>query len=117
MVRGKTKKRVVQVSVLPSEPLDGSGKVCIHLFVRDEGGPFTEPYVLHENKAALDEGRKEVVARPTRGRLACDPKRMVEPVTRNGVITITMRTDSPQAVTCPKCIASPFYKSMTEEAT
>lgn len=96
----KRPERVVNVNVLPGEPLDGSGKVSIHLFVPDERGPFVEPHVLH-----LGEDRK-VVAKATRGRLACDPKRLVAPVTKQGVTTVTPRTDDPRAVTCAKCLAS-----------
>lgn len=103
-------KRIINVKVLPGEPLDGSGKVCIHLFVQDERGPFVEPSALH--MAEGENGQKQLVARPTRGRLACDPKRTVAPVTRGGVTTVTMRTDDPRAATCPKCIASKDYAVM-----
>lgn len=103
-------KRIVNINVVPGDPVDGSGRVCIHLFVQDEHGPFVEPHALHP---AMDEHgqpiKQQVVARPTRGRLACDPKRKVAPVTRNGVTTVTPRTDDARAVTCPKCIASRFY--------
>ncbi len=103
-------KRIVSVNVVPGDPVDGSGRVCIHLFVQDERGPFVEPHVLHP---ALDEAgqpiKQQVVARPTRGRLACDSRRKVAPVTRSGVTTITSRTDNPNAVTCPKCQASTEY--------
>lgn len=100
-------KRIINVNVLPGEPLDGSGRVCIHMFVKDERGPFTEPLVIHiENN--------QPVAKPTRGRLACDPNRLVAPVMRNGVTTVTMRTDDARAVTCPKCQKSTDYVSAME---
>lgn len=102
-------KRIVRMSVLKGEPLDGSGRVCIHLFVRDEAGRFTEPHVLHE---ILKDGvpvKQMVGAGPARGRLACDPNRDPAPVTNNGVTVVTMRTDDPQAVTCLHCIASADY--------
>lgn len=109
-------KRVVAMTVCPGEPTDGSGKVCIHLFVPDPAGPFVEPHVLHP---AVDELgnyiKQQFVAQPTRGRLACDPRRTVAPVTRRGVTTVTSRTDNPRATTCLKCIASAAYKAAMEK--
>lgn len=104
-------KRVIGMKVLPGEPLDGTGRVCIHLVVQDENGPFVEPHMLHIDDVEDDHGHpiKQLVSRPTRGRLACDPKRMVAPVTRNGVTTVTVRTDDPRAATCPKCLGSEDY--------
>lgn len=105
------RNRTINMSVLPGEPLDGSGRVCIHLFVQDERGPFVEPHVLHmeETEIGDDHRKKQLVAKATRGRLACDPKRTVALVKRQGDITVTMRTDDPRAVTCPKCKASGDY--------
>ena len=40
-------RRKICVRVNPGEATDGSGQVCIHLFVQDETGPFVEPHVLH----------------------------------------------------------------------
>ena len=109
-------KRVVHTKVLPGEPVDGSGRVCIHLFVRDARGPFVEPHVLHP---VLDEDgnpiKQRVEARPTRGRLACDPKRQVAPVIRGGTTLVTPRTDDPRGVTCPRCIASRDYADMISQ--
>ena len=93
------------MSVLPGEPLDGSGRVCVHLFVQDEKGLITEPHVLHHTPSG-------VVAKPTKGRIACDSRLKVKPVTIKGVTKITFRSDDPRAVTCPGCISSEFYKSM-----
>lgn len=101
------KRPIINLNVNPGEPLDGTGKVCIHLFVQDERGPFTEPHVLHQDK---ETGR--VVAKPTRGRLACDRRRGVAPVTQRGITSITMRTDDPRATTCLKCIASKDFAEM-----
>lgn len=104
-------KRVVDIKVVKGEPTDGTGLVCIHLFVQDETGLIVEPHVLHMRDIKDRQGRvnKGLVAEPTRGRLACDPNRLVEPVTHNRVTTITMRTDDPRAVTCPKCCSSVDY--------
>jgi len=98
-------RRFICLKVLSGERLDGTGRVCIHLFVQDEGGSFTEPHVLHPDG-------KRVSAKPTRGRLACDSSRNVAPVTHGSTTTITMRTDDPQAVTCLKCLASEDYASL-----
>ena len=105
-------KRIVQMNVLPGEPLDGSGRVCIHLFVQDVRGPFVEPHVLHPVMRDGEAVNGQLEARPTRGRLACDPKRKVVPVTRNGVTTVTLRSDRPETVTCPKCMVSKEYIAM-----
>lgn len=104
-------KRIIKMSVLPGEPTDGTGRICIHLFVQDAAGPFVEPHVLHPVVRNGEVVKQEVEARPTRGRLACDPKRNVAPVTRGNVTTITHRSDDPRAVTCPACKATEAYKT------
>ena len=113
----KRVKRVVIVSVLPGEPTDGSGRVCTHLFVRDEKGLFVEGHVL---RPAKDKNgnliRGKLTASPARGRLACDPKRCFYPTTRNGVTTVTHRSDDPRAVNCPKCLASEGYAAITKNS-
>ena len=101
-------KRIISVGVLPGEPTDGSGIVCIHLFVQDDKGPFTEPHVLQPGPSK----DQKVVAKRIRGRLACDPKKLVAPTTRGGITKVTMRTDDPRAVTCPKCKNSPDYERL-----
>lgn len=107
-------KRCINMKVLPGEPLDGSGRVCIHLFVPDESGPFVEPHALHPVVRNGEVVKQQLEAKPTRGRLACDPKRTVAPVMRAGVTTVTTRTDDPRAATCLKCIASPHYIKVME---
>ena len=100
------------LNVVPGEPLDGTGRVCIHLFVRDDRGVIVEPHVLHP---AVEDGKvvkQKYVAKPTRGRLACDLNRKVAPVVKNGKTVITPRSDDPRAVTCPKCIESAEYADM-----
>jgi hypothetical protein len=106
-------RRVVNLSVLRGEPTDGSGRVCVHLFVVDEAGPFIEPHVLHP--VIGEDGqpiKQQLSAKPTRGRLACDKKRKVAPVVRAGVTTVTLRSDDPRAVSCPRCKASPEYAAI-----
>ena len=111
-----SKQRAIGLKVLSGEPTDGGGRVCIHLFIQDERGPFVEPHAL---RPALDEHgmpiKQRLVSGPARGRLACDPKRSPAPVTRKGVIDVTPRTDDPRAVTCLKCEASKEYLEMMEK--
>lgn len=115
-------KRIINISVLPGEPTDGSGRVCIHLFVQGEGpATYTEPHVLHP---AVDEHgqpvRGQLEARPTRGRLACGtPPTASRPPAgspRGGSIRVVHRTDDPRAVTCPRCKATEAYKEMMARA-
>lgn len=110
-----SKRRIISLNVNPGQPTDGGGVVCIHLFVPDENGPFVEPQGLHEGPGETEAERKQLIAKPTRGRLACNPKRSAVPVTRNGVTTITPRTDDPRAVTCPRCLASQLYVEAMEQ--
>ena len=109
-------RKVVNMKVLPGEPLDGTGRVCIHLFVQDELGRFVEPHALHPVFEDGVQVKQKVDARPTRGRLACDPNRDPAPKTRGNITTVTPRTDDPQAVTCLKCRASEDYKAMSSRS-
>ena len=102
----KRVRRVIDVKVLPGEPLDGSGRVSIHLFVKDEQGKFIEPHMLHPVYKDGVLVKQQLEARATRGRLACNSKRDPAPTTKGRVTTVTPRTDDPRAVTCPKCLAS-----------
>jgi hypothetical protein len=102
-------KRVVDIRVLPGEPTDGSGRVCVHLFVQDERGLIVEPHALHPVFKDGEQVKQKVQAKPTHGRLACDPKRGVAPITHRGLTLVTPRTDDPRAVTCVKCKASTDY--------
>lgn len=108
----RKQKRVVAIKVIPGEPTDGSGRICIHLFVQHRDGAFTEPHCIHpvfENGVQV---KQQVTCGPARGRLACNHKYDPAPVVRNGVITVTHRTDDPNAVTCPKCRASKDYADL-----
>lgn len=109
-------KRKFNLSVLPGQPLDGTGKVCVHLFVQDSAGINVEPCVLDMEYVDDEHGQpvKQLVAKQARGRLACDLKKQTRPVTRGGITFVTMRTSDPRAVTCPKCLNSEDYKQATE---
>lgn len=109
------KKHIISIKMLPGEPLDGSGRACIHLFVQDEQGCFTEPHVV---KPMLIDGvqvKQQTTCEPARGRLACDPNRNPAPVVVNGVTIITHRTDDPRAATCPRCLVSQDYANMMKK--
>lgn len=109
------KKRVIDIKVLPGQPTDGSGQACIHLFVPDPNGPFTEPRVRQmrvKPGTTGDEITGEVITAPMRGRLACDRKRTVKPVVKNNITSVTLRTDDPRATTCPWCKQSEDYKRL-----
>lgn len=107
-----TAKRIIKMSVLPGEKTDGTGRMCIHLWVNDPEGLFIEPHVLHP---ILDEEGKptgQLGAKPTRGRLACDRKRNPAAITKGDTTIVTMRSDDARAVTCTKCMASDDYKRL-----
>lgn len=109
-------KRVITMKVLPGEPTDGSGRVCIHLFVQNASGPFIEPHVLHPTIGEDGQPiKQQVQVKSARGRLACDPKRTVALATHGNVITVTSRTDNPRAVTCIRCKASDTYAAIMKQ--
>lgn len=110
-------KRKINLMVLPGEPLDGSGRTCIHLFVQDEAGGSVEKHALHPVFKDGVQVKQQVTAGPARGGLACNIKRSISPVAVGGVTTITQRTDDPRAVTCLKCKASKVYAEMMEKIT
>ena len=104
----KRTKRILDIKVLPGQPTDGSGVVCIHLVVPDSSGPFTEPQFAQIDKVKQAHGQTVLTTGPMTCRLACDKtkKRQVAPKTANGVTAVTMRTGDPRAATCPACLAS-----------
>lgn len=106
----KKRRRIVDIKMLPGQPTDGSGKVCIHLFVPDGTGPIVERSVTQLVSAPQGEGGgRRLSVGSAKGHIACDRKRLVAPRERGGVVSVTMRTIEPGAVTCPACIASKDY--------
>ena len=107
------KRRNVNVKLLANEPTDGTGRVCIHLVVKDEvNGTFVEPHVLHPVfDAEGNQVKQKLEARPTRVRLACTDKPATTKLIGN-VHHVTFRSDDPRGVTCPKCMASTVYAEM-----
>src|SRR4051812_9848354 len=95
----KKRRRIVDIKVLPGQPTDGSGKVCVHLFVPDGSGPIVERSVTQLVSVPQEEGGgKRLSVGQARGHLACDRKRLVATVERRGVVSVTMRTIEPGAV-------------------
>ena len=103
----------INLKVLKGEPLDGSGKLCIHfLFETPDGLIDTSgevPPGLEENPFA------KIVLNlhgPRKWRLSCRPEQnTINPQVRNGVRYICLTSNEPLAVTCPDCLQS---KDMTE---
>lgn len=108
-------KRKINMKVLAGEPLDGSGRVCIHLFVQDKRGSFVEPNAIMPVFRDGVQVKQEVTTGDARGRLACDAKRNPRPTTHNRYTIVTSRTDDPRAVTCPKCLASKECKDIIDK--
>jgi hypothetical protein len=108
--------RTVELKVLPGQPLDETGKICIHLAVLDPNGPYTEHNVLLQ---VMDEAGNPVKGKfyfgPARARIACNPRLNPTPRVRNGVTLVTMRTNDPRAATCPKCLATDDYTKIMEQ--
>ena len=102
---------------LPGEPLDGTGRISIHLFVVDPSGKVVENYVvLPAYDGDGNQVKQHTTCGPARGRIACDPKiANVQPVTKGNVTTVFHRTTDPRAVSCPKCKSSDDYKQMMAE--
>ena len=106
-------KRVIVQRVLPGQPTDGSGSLCVHLLVRDAASRFEEPHVLH--RVVGHDGKPvkgQLTAKPTRMRLACDRRRDFRPKVVNWVTHVTHRTEEVSAVNCPKCMATREYRIM-----
>lgn len=111
------KRRIVNLKVLPGQPTNGTGRICVHLFIQDEAGTFVEPCAIHPVFKDGVQVKQMVSVGPTRGRLACDPRRSVAPFVRGGVTIVTVRTDDPRSVSCPKCLASAGYAAAMAKLT
>lgn len=111
------RKRVLNISVVPGQKKElvesGGAQLCIHLVVQHTNGPFHEPCILQIDKVAQALGKQALFSGPRACRLACDHKRQVAAkrkiVGDSEVVTVTLRTDDPRAVTCPNCKASEDY--------
>lgn len=107
----RIKKRTINIPILKGQPTDGSGIICIHLLVRDPNGPFTENKVYHQApNQESNTRRKKLIRKPTKCRIACDPKKLVVPIIKNGVTFLTFRSEDPRATTCTKCKKSKDFE-------
>jgi hypothetical protein len=106
--------RIAVLKLLP----DGSKRVRIHYFVRDEVGPITD------SGGQVNEALREVTKASSTGYIACSPRQQsVLPQKKGGEYFLTPHSDDPRAVTCPECMETEEYKTMmatydeiTEEA-
>lgn len=98
----------VNLKLLPGEPTDGSGRVCIHYFHECADG-----LISFKGHAQLRRALK--LSEEVRGTIACRPQQnSVQPQTRNGVVYICAYSSELEAVTCPECLASPLAKTQGE---
>lgn len=88
---------------------DGSGRVRIHYFVRDEAGPIRTPAGVIALTAM-----GPMSAGGTKGYIACQPKQESLDVKKDGIIYPTPHSDDVRAVTCPECQATAEYKKMAD---
>jgi hypothetical protein len=85
---------------------DGTGRVCIHYFVRDASGPIVTP--KGEGQLANIGG--------TKGYIACNRQQnTVGTQIRNGEHMMCVNSDDPRAVTCPDCLATDEAKRQLTE--
>ena len=75
---------------------DGSGRLCIHYFVRADNGAI---------QTAIDPGNKIPWLRGgTKGYIACNPQQNAV-LKQDGMETfVCLRTDDIRAATCPACL-------------
>ena len=88
---------------------DGSGRICVHWFVRDTDGPITTP--RGEQMTASGMWRKGGV----KGRIACNPtQNTIVPQERGMETLLCCHTDDVRAATCPDCLATDEAKAMLQ---
>ncbi len=89
---------------------DGSGRVCIHYFVRDPAGP------IETKTIPIMTGRGPVALGGAKGYIACNKAATsIAPQIKQGMIHPFCHTDDARAATCPECKKSGAYKTMMEE--
>ena len=98
----------INLKLLAGEPVDGSGRLCIHFLVQDDVGKIETPGTL---TPALKENPFAPVVLELKGprkwRIACRPEQnSVQPQVRNGVRYVCLYSNDPLAVTCPGCLES-----------
>jgi hypothetical protein len=89
---------------------DGTGRVCIHWFIRDPQGPIETPGRIHPTSVG------PMSFGGARGRIACHPEQNTVSPQTNGIETrLCMHTDDARAATCLECCATPEYIAKMEE--
>lgn len=84
---------------------DGTGRVCIHLFVHSATGPATTPAGVNGFKF---EG--------ARGYIACNPTQSkVTPLVRGNEHLLCTHSDDARAVSCPKCQETAEFRQQMDE--
>lgn len=90
----------VVIKLLP----DGSGRVRIHWFCRDDKGP------IRTAEAVTMSALGPVRLGGATGRIACQPQRKSVAPEVNGLVTTPcVHSDDARAVTCPECMKTPEY--------
>jgi hypothetical protein len=96
--------RHVGIRMLP----DGSGRVRIHWFVKDE----VRRSIQTPSRTALTE-RGSIVLGGATGYIACDPARKdVYPRAVRGIVELFCHSDDPRAATCPECCATEEFREV-----
>lgn len=97
--------RIVNIRLLG----DGSGRVCVHWFIRDEIGPIRTPGTAH--MTALG----PIPFGGVVGRIACNPDQNTVTTQQNGMEFFPCcHSDDVRAATCPKCLETSEAKAMIE---
>jgi hypothetical protein len=97
--------RTVNVKMLR----DGTGRVCIHWFIRGDGPISTAVNVVPSVLGMITIGG-------VKGWIACNREQnTVSPQVQNGETFLCCHTDDPRAATCPSCKAVPEYAKMMAE--
>jgi len=98
--------RTVQIQLLK----DGTGRIRIHYFHKDDQGPAFTPAVTLRSSIG------PVRAGGVKGRIACQPTlSIVTPQVTVHEVKPLVHSDDPRAVTCPECRASDLWKKAMEE--
>jgi hypothetical protein len=103
--------RTIRMRALPGEPLDGSGRIRIHFFVKDVRVKTQTPAGVVKTAVAGLPGPPLKVG-GVHGYIACNRAR--DPLTSsvvNGVHAVEPYSDDPRGATCPECLATPEFQA------
>ena len=98
--------RVVNMRLLN----DGTGRVCIHWFIRDEAGPIKTPGTAYMTAFG------PIPLGGAVGRIACNPEQNSVATQNNGMDFFPcLHSDDVRAATCPDCLATDEAKKVIEK--